>query len=475
MRTKISLLLGVAAFCVAGSPAFAQAPALGGVVTSAKEGAMEGVLVTAKKEGSTMSTTVVSDAQGRFTFPAGRLEPGHYNLRIRAIGYILDGPRAVDVTASGTKTDVKLKETPNIAAQLTNSEWLLSAPGTPEQKRDLVNCATCHVLALPMMSNYTAQQVKDDLIPRMADMSSQAMPTLIQKRIVRRDANRNFGNLDRLANYLASINLSASAEHKFEYKTFPRPKGEQTRVIITSYDLPRKTMQPHDAVKGDDGYVWLSNFGENSIQRLDPKTGQVKEYAYAQTRPGPYSNGNLDLEFDRDGYLWLGMMNQTGISKFDRKTEKWTHYPIPKEMLDEETQTAMVAPVNHHVDGKIWINSAEKNRVARFDVKSGKFEGWTMPFQMPGGHSAYGVYTDSKNNVYLNDFPSQYIWRIDATTKEAKPFKVPTDMARPRRGRMDSQDRLWFAQWWGNKIGMFDTKSTEFMEWDVPGLFPRAL
>ena len=42
-------------------------------------------------------------------------------------------------------------------------------------------------------------------------------------------------------------------------------------------------------------------------------------------------------------------MNQTGISKFDRKAEKWVHYPIPKEMLDEETQTAMVAPVNHHV------------------------------------------------------------------------------------------------------------------------------
>jgi len=473
MRTKISLLLGVAAFCVAGSPAFAQAPALTGQVTSAKEGAMEGVLVTAKKPGSTMSTTVVSDAQGRFAFPQGRLEPGNYRLTIRAVGYILDGPRTIDVTAAGTKADVKLKETPNIAAQLTNSEWLMSAPGTPEQKRDLVNCATCHVLALPMMSNYTAQQVKEDLIPRMADMSSQAMPTLIQKRLVRRDANRNFGNLDRLSNYLASINLSSGSEHKFEYKTFPRPKGVDTRVIITSYDLPRKTMQPHDAVMGDDGYVWLSNFGENSIQRLDPKTGQVKEYAYEQTRPGPYSNGNLDLEFDKDGYIWIGMMNQTGISKFDRKAEKWVHYPIPKEMLDEETQTAMVAPVNHHVDGKIWINSAEKNRVARFDVKSGKFEGWTFPFEsMPGGHSSYGVYTDSQNNVYLNDFPSQYIWRIDAKTKEAKPFKVPTDMARPRRGRMDTQDRLWFAEWWGDKIGMFDTKSSEFMEWKVPGYFP---
>jgi virginiamycin B lyase len=473
MRTRISLLLGVAAFCVAGTPALAQAPALTGQVTSAKEGAMEGVLVTAKRQGSAMSTTVVSDARGRFAFPQGRLEPGNYRLTIRAIGYVLDGPRAIEVKAGGSAADVKLREISDISAQLTNSEWLMSAPGTMEEKRDLMSCATCHVLNLPMMSNYTAQQIKEDLIPRMADMSSQAMPTLIQKRVVRRNANRTFGNLDRLANYLASVNLSAAREHKFQYKTFDRPKGENTRVIITSYDLPRKTMQPHDAVMGDDGYVWISNFGENSIQRLDPKSGQVKEYTYAQTRPGPYSNGNLDIEFDKQGLIWIGMMNQTGISSFDRKTETFTHYPIPREMLDDETQTAMVAPINSHVDGKIWINSAEKPRVARFDRASGRFEGWTEPFtSMQGGHSAYGTYTDSQNNLYLNDFPSQYVWRIDAKTGEVKSFKVPTDMARPRRGRMDSQDRLWFAEWWGNKVAMFDTKSAEFMEWEVPGYFP---
>jgi hypothetical protein len=69
----------------------------------------------------------------------------------------------------------------------------------------------------------------------------------------------------------------------------------------------------------------------------------VKEYAYEQTRPGPYSNGNLDLEFDKDGYIWIGMMNQTASPNSIRKTEKWVHFPIQKEMLDEETQTAMVA------------------------------------------------------------------------------------------------------------------------------------
>jgi len=295
------------------------------------------------------------------------------------------------------------------------------------------------------------------------------MPGLVQTRIVQRDQARTFGRLDQLATYLSTVNLSAGPEHNFALKTLPRPKGAATHVIITSYDLPRKTMQPHDSVMGDDGYVWLSNFGENSLSKLDPKTGKVTEFKYDQVRPGRYANGNLDLEFDKEGNIWLGMMNQTGAAKFDRKTEKFTFYPIPKEMLDEETQTAMVSPVHSDVDGKVWINSAEKPRVSRFDIKTGKYEGWKVPWNgMGGAHSAYGVYTDSHNNAYLCDFPSQYIWKIDAKTGKSTAYMVPTKDARPRRGRMDNQDRLWFAEWWGDKVAMFDTKSGEYTEWSIP-------
>ncbi len=91
---------------------------------------MEGVLVTAKREGSNISVTVVSDDKGRYQFPAGRLEPGKYNLKIRAIGYVLDGPRDISVTAGGAAADLKLAPTTNIVPQLTNSDWLMSIPGT---------------------------------------------------------------------------------------------------------------------------------------------------------------------------------------------------------------------------------------------------------------------------------------------------------------------------------------------------------
>src|SRR4051812_4230737 len=52
----------------------AASPALSGKITSQQEGAMEGVLVGAKKIGSTIGTWVVSNAQGQYTFPRERME-----------------------------------------------------------------------------------------------------------------------------------------------------------------------------------------------------------------------------------------------------------------------------------------------------------------------------------------------------------------------------------------------------------------
>src|ERR1700720_1606528 len=85
------------------------ATALSGKISSTEEGLMEGVLVSAKKEGSTITTTVVSNAKGEFSFPAARMEPGHYNITIRAAGYNLAGPKQIDVAAgSAASAEVRL-------------------------------------------------------------------------------------------------------------------------------------------------------------------------------------------------------------------------------------------------------------------------------------------------------------------------------------------------------------------------------
>ena len=143
---KALLLTVSAGLLVALTQAHAQGGvSLQGAVSSAKEGMMEGVVVTAKKDGSTIAVSVATDNKGHYSFPAGRLEPGHYTLKIRATGDDLDSAAAADVKAGAAATaDLKLVPTKNLAAQLTNAEWLASAPGSDEQKKFLLSCNSCH-------------------------------------------------------------------------------------------------------------------------------------------------------------------------------------------------------------------------------------------------------------------------------------------------------------------------------------------
>ena len=130
---------------------------LTGRVTSAAEGPLEGVVVTAKRDGSTIAVSVVSDAEGRYRFPAARLHAGRHALGIRAVGFELDGPHAVEVGAAGTTTaDLALRTTRDLEAQLTNAEWLESIPGTAGQQRLFESCVRCHTLDRIMQSRYDA-------------------------------------------------------------------------------------------------------------------------------------------------------------------------------------------------------------------------------------------------------------------------------------------------------------------------------
>src|SRR5262245_11812826 len=183
MRKTTLALLATAALALVVSAGESRAQsALAGTVSSAEEGAMEGVLVTARRDGATFAVTVVTDAQGHYAFPAAKLEPGHYSLRIRAVGDDVDGKSTADVAAGGAATaDLKLKHTRNIASQLTNAEWIESVPGTPVQKDALFNCVGCHTLERIVKSTHNADEFVQTM-KRMGGYANQSLPVRPQKR-----------------------------------------------------------------------------------------------------------------------------------------------------------------------------------------------------------------------------------------------------------------------------------------------------
>src|SRR2546428_9246098 len=449
-------------------PAAAQsAVALTGRVTSAGEGAMEGVVVSAKKAGSKVTISVVSDASGRFSFPAAKLGSGDYALRVRATGYELDGPVSVDVVLAVTREiDLKLRKVADITPQMTNAEWIASFPGAPEQKKFLYGCVGCHTLERIAKSKHDAQGFMQ-VMKRMATYANNSHVERPQVRVVARDPMRDFGpDSDKQAAYLATLNQSPGS-CSYPLNTLPRVAGKGTRVVITEYDLPRKPLLPHDVIVDRDGVVWFSQFDEQFLGRLDPKTLKVTEFAIPVQRPG-FPKGTLDLEVDPDGNLWLSHMFQSGVVKFDRKTEKFQAFPLPPGVVNENSQQSMAGPQRWPVDNKVWLNDAGIPGVHRLDMATGKFETWKPYENMKGPHSVYGIYADSKNNIFFMDFGGENVGKIEAATGKLTLFPTPTPRSRPRRGRMDGEDRVWFGEWRGEKIGMFDPRTEKRRGRNVP-------
>jgi virginiamycin B lyase len=471
--------MGLLALPIAGShPAIAQShgpAALTGIASSPEEGKMEGVVVSAKRPGSTIMVSVSTNAQGQYSFPQDRLAPGAYDITIRAVGYTLEQTAATVQSGGSTQLDLRLaKAAPDILAlQMSNSEWVQSAPGTSRQKLAVLRCLDCHGLQRPFFSKKDASEMAFTL-QRMTAHTANASPNFpffLQNASEILSSPPTKGQAE-LGAYLASINLSSGETWPYKLKTQPRPTGKSTQAIITTYDLPDQAA-PHDTLLDKAGNVWFSDFQHHFISKLDPRTGKVTRYPVPVSKPG-FPTGSLMITMDKDGNIWEAMMGQAQIAKLDMKTEKVSIYLAP-DWDKGDTRFTMIDALNSNVDGKLWTktnggpDAGHPNKLYQFDLATEKFNE-VLPPAGKRDIAAYGLVTDLDNNVYgLDNNPDQrQIWRTNAKTGETTYIDLPLGVGGGRRGHIDSQNRLWFSQFHANRYAVYDPKSGNVAAWEVP-------
>ena len=479
-KPSLSVCAGLlVVLCVALCASAQSATSLTGTVTSDGEGPMEGVLVKAKRVGGTITVTVVSDEHGRYAFPADRLKPGQYEIAVRATGYDA-AASPVTLGASASTVDLKLdKVGPHVLInQITPAEVEMSASS-------LSGCGGCHNSNVVLKSTYDAKGWMATLV-RMRNYepgASFTYPFMLPERLGPRPGDEEF------AKYLASINLSAKQTWDFELKYFPRPKGNATKVLITEYDLPRFDAEPHDAIMDSEGMIWYSEFTLPIIGRLDPRTGETKEWPLPEMREG-FPPGSLDIALAPDGNPWIARKFQAGVATLDKKTEKIRSYSIPKEDINTYSRTTYLAVAR---DGTVWISDTEDRMMFLLNPKTGKMVGHpTYPgFKWdyasgrrgigPNGekedHLSFGVAVNSKGVGYFADAANRLIGEMDPATGKTTLYTIPTVNSGPARVHITPDDHVWFSERnpSAQKIGVFDPKTKEFKEWDDKPVDPYGI
>src|ERR1700751_130021 len=101
-------------------------------------------------------------------------------------------------------------------------------------------------------------------------------------------------------------------------------------VTIQEWAVPTKGAHPHHPAVGADGALWFTEQMVNKLGRLDPKTGEFKEYPLATDK----NSGPHGLVADKEGNIWFTANFGGYIGKLDPRTGKVTEYKMPGEKAE---------------------------------------------------------------------------------------------------------------------------------------------
>ena len=435
---------------------------LSGRVQSPEVESLAGIPVRAHLAGSNRAVTVYTNKQGQFVYRD--LLPGLYTVSIEAAGFESLQKEGIALTAGEpVRLDLDLQPRSPSLDELTTAEILMALPGTREQKIKTARCSNCHPLQFALQQRRDRQDWLQ-IIERMRGITSSGVMRP-EKRIQEilhetRDSNND------LADFLASVRGPDSPE--LPYKLFPRPTEEaSTSAVITEYRIPRGAVSVtfrgdqrgawlHDVMPDPNGrYIWYTDHFKNVLGRLDPESGEIKEFSYPHAAL-ERQQGAHKLLFDKQGNIWLGENWQGTIARFDPRTEQFTQWTNP----DSAANHGMFGIDSN---GNIWAASSNTNSVSKLDPRSGQFTNYPIP--TPRG--MYGCDVDSKDFVYYCQMDAGRVGRFDPGTGEFTEWITPTPDSAPRRLDIDAKDRLWFAEFFGGNIAMLDPVSGTIREWAI--------
>jgi len=535
------------------------AGAIQGSIKSADGAPMEGVIVSARAAGKSFTTSVLTDRQGTYTFPA--LDGGQYMVWAQAVGF--EAGRADLTLASGRAarnfTLAPIKDVSRIVKQMSGVEYLQSLPQATAADRRMVhayknNCTGCHTASYTLQNRWDARGW-GVLVDLMTVFPSSGVPVPAMRPTPDRPgAPMIAAYRDELAEYLGR---ARGATELADLKLLPRATGEATQVVITEYDLPRtdgpnhfddgsdwsmgtpsrfigraahdvwpdadgniwmaddlvprrtfamlepgtgqvvdyalkghdgKTIGTHSVVVDHAGGVWAT--GEGNFVMLNPRTGQLKEFA----RPAGMRaavGGTLDV--DSKGHPWATSLN--GVITVDPATGEYKHYegpPAPDGLCGAPCGGWGTYGNTVDRDDNIWATNPGLDRLLKIEPRTGRvtavnLEPLALPEatdvdrqrrrtvrasqnSAPPGHKAPRRIAADPNadTVWVALYTADRIARIDTKTHQVKEYALPTQYASPYALAVDKNGVVWINTMNHDALTKFDPRTERFTEYYLP-------
>jgi len=231
---------------------------------------------------------------------------------------------------------------------------------------------------------------------------------------------------------------------------------------VTTYDIPDRKLGTHTAAVDTEGNIWCSGnsvwkfdvkrkqfkeykiplpatFPENSVETWDHVPGQP---------PAPW-DGNAefyDVKVDSKDKVWVSVFALGSLVRIDPATGETKEYHAP--------DSPSIRGIDVDAQDNVWFADYNGNSLGKLDPKTGTFALYHPPtrFAMP-----YGIAADKKSgNIWFADLNGNHITRYDPKTGRFAEFPIPSSNAASRFIALDSKGRVWFTEWMNGKIGVVD-------------------
>jgi DNA-binding beta-propeller fold protein YncE len=165
-----------------------------------------------------------------------------------------------------------------------------------------------------------------------------------------------------------------------------------------------------DVVQDDDGYFYLSEFGERQrISKLDAEGKLVKHWGSEGSEPGQFARPRA-LALGPDGLLYVADACNHRIQVFDREGELVRVFGTPGDGPGELRYPYDVA---FGPDGALYVVEFGNHRVQKFTAEGESLGTWGGPGREPGRlHSPWGLAVDRKGRVHVLDTENHRVQRL---------------------------------------------------------------
>jgi len=412
---------------------------LSGTIRAASGEALEGVAVSAKADGVTITTTVFTDERGEYFFPP--LDRADYQVWAQAVGYDI-GRAEVRLDGGSARQVFTLRTIEDFTLQLSGSEWIESLPEDTRDDRRLkelfrVNCTECHQPNLVLQNRFDEQGWLT-IIERM-DRPRQRGMDGADEIAAANQTTIGYHKAD-LARYLARVRGPDAPPLK--YRRHPRPTGDAARVVVTEFDIPPAetpdelawtngadwtegtsagghfAVGVHDLQIDAAGNAWFTESpgGGRTIGKVDIKTGQVTGYNIRGRDGTPLRTHGIGK--DPDGIMWFDAYGPIG--RLDPATESIELFYPPARMGSGAFLTT-----DADTQGRVWTGT--RYGAIQFDPKTKKFKYYQNVTAADG--TTYGMTVDADGNGWWTTFWADIVNKADVKTGKTHEFKMrpPSD------------------------------------------------